>query len=105
MAQTKADIFNAQDIELADIAKALSHPARVKILRVLNDRSQCIVGELVDLLPLSQSTVSQHLKELKRVKLIRGEVEGPATCYCLNTDTMTKTKTVFTQLFSEMKCC
>jgi len=105
MAQLKKEIFNALDMELADIAKALSHPARVKILRVLNDKSQCIVGELVDLLPLSQSTVSQHLKELKRVGLIKGEVDGPSTCYCLNNDTMSKTKTAFTQLFSEMKCC
>jgi len=105
MVQAKSAVFNTQDIELADIAKALSHPARVKILRVLNDKSQCIVGELVDLLPLSQSTVSQHLKELKRVKLIKGEIEGPSTCYCLNNDTMAKTKTAFTQLFSEMKCC
>jgi DNA-binding transcriptional ArsR family regulator len=105
MVQAKTDIFNTQDIELADIAKALSHPARVKILRVLNDKSQCVVGELVDLLPLSQSTVSQHLKELKRVKLIKGEIEGPSTCYCLNNDVMAKTKAAFTQLFSEMKCC
>ena len=103
--QAKVEIFSRLDMELADIAKALSHPARVRILRVLNDRNQCIVGELVDLLPLSQSTVSQHLKELKRVNLIKGEIEGPSTCYCLNSATMAKMKRSFAQLFSEMKCC
>ncbi|MCF7807019.1 MAG: metalloregulator ArsR/SmtB family transcription factor [Candidatus Marinimicrobia bacterium] len=105
MAIAKIDIFHTTDQELADIAKAMAHPARVQILRVLNDKDQCIVGDLVDLLPLSQSTVSQHLKELKRVGLIRGEIDGPRTCYCLNERVMEKAKTAFTSLFSSMKCC
>ena len=105
MAIAKIDIFHTTDQELADIAKAMSHPARVQILRVLNDQDQCIVGDLVDLLPLSQSTVSQHLKELKRVGLIRGEIDGPRTCYCLNEPVMEKAKAAFTNLFSTMKCC
>ena len=71
------------DEELADLTKALGHPARVKILRLLSTRNSCVCGELVDELPLAQSTVSQHLKVLKDAGLIRGEISGPRTCYCL----------------------
>lgn len=70
------------DAELAALAKALAHPVRVRILRVLMARNSCICGDLVDLLPLAQSTVSQHLKVLKGAGLILGEVDGPRTCYC-----------------------
>ncbi len=66
MALSKTEEFNKTDIELAEIAKALSHPARIKILKILNDLDSCMVGSIVDLLPLSQSTVSQHLKELMK---------------------------------------
>jgi len=105
MPLAKIDTFDSSDKQLADIAKALSHPARINILRILNERNSCITGEIVDLIPLSQSTVSQHLKELKRVNLIKGEIEGPRTCYCLNEDVVEKTKSVFTKLFSTFKCC
>lgn len=71
------------DAELAQFAKALGHPARVTILRLLATRNACVCGELVDELPLAQSTVSQHLKVLKEAGLIRGEISGPSTCYCL----------------------
>ena len=71
------------DDELAQLAKALGHPARVKILRLLATRNSCVCGELVDELPLAQSTVSQHLKVLKEAGLIRGEVDGPRVCYCI----------------------
>jgi DNA-binding transcriptional ArsR family regulator len=74
---------DAADEELAALAKAIGHPARVKILRILAGRDGCVCGELVDELPLAQSTVSQHLKVLKDVGLIRGEVDGPRVCYCL----------------------
>lgn len=75
----------AIDTELfARICKALGHPARVSIIRYLKNIDRCICGEIVNLLPLAQSTVSQHLKCLKEAGLIRGEVEGPRTCYCLN---------------------
>jgi DNA-binding transcriptional ArsR family regulator len=73
----------AADAELAEFAKALGHPARVRILRLLATRNSCVCGELVDELPLAQSTVSQHLKVLKEAGLIRGEISGPRTCYCL----------------------
>ena len=71
------------DARLARLAKALGHPARVAILRLLVRHEGCIVGDLVDRLPLAQSTVSQHLKQLKDAGLIRGEVDGPRICYCV----------------------
>jgi ArsR family transcriptional regulator len=80
------------DAELADLAKALGHPARVKILRLLATRNACVCGELVDELPLAQSTVSQHLKVLKQAGLIRGEISGPRTCYCLEPRTVRRLK-------------
>lgn len=71
------------DEELAELAKALGHPARVQILRILVRKNACICGEIVDELPLAQSTVSQHLKILKDSGLIRGDVDGPRVCYCI----------------------
>lgn len=71
------------DEELAALAKALGHPARVQILRLLVRRSSCVCGDIVDELPLAQSTVSQHLKVLKDAGLIRGDVDGPRVCYCI----------------------
>ncbi len=71
------------DEELAALGKAIGHPARVQILRILARRSACVCGDLVEELPLAQSTVSQHLKVLKEVGLVRGEVDGPRVCYCL----------------------
>jgi ArsR family transcriptional regulator, arsenate/arsenite/antimonite-responsive transcriptional repressor len=73
----------AADEELAAFTKALGHPARIKILRILVRREACICGDIVEELPLAQSTVSQHLKVLKEVGLIRGEVDGPRVCYCI----------------------
>jgi ArsR family transcriptional regulator len=74
---------NAAEKELAELSKAIAHPARVKILRLLANKASCVCGELVDELDFAQSTVSQHLKVLKEAGLIRGEIEGPRTCYCL----------------------
>ncbi len=71
------------DEDLASLSKALGHPARVKILRILVRKNACICGDIVDELPLAQSTVSQHLKVLKDAGLIRGEVDGPRVCYCI----------------------
>jgi DNA-binding transcriptional ArsR family regulator len=72
------------DEELAGLAKALAHPARVQIVRLLARRGTCICGEIVDELPLAQSTVSQHLKILKDSGIVQGEVDGPRTCYCID---------------------
>ncbi len=105
MATAKTEKFTKIEIEIAEIAKALSHPARIKILKILNDLSSCMVGSIVDLLPLSQSTVSQHLKELKRVGLIKGEIEGPKTCYCINPGVMERVKIEFNKLFSQVCKC
>ncbi len=74
---------NDADEELAALSKALAHPARVKIIRILLRRNACICGDIVDELPLAQSTVSQHLKVLKDAGLIRGDVDGPRVCYCI----------------------
>jgi len=73
----------AADAELALLTKAVGHPARVQILRLLARRETCICGDIVDEVPLAQSTVSQHLKVLKKAGLIRGEVDGPRVCYCI----------------------
>lgn len=100
MADNKSEYFREDATWMADIAKALSHPARVKILQILAEKNTCICGELVDMLPLSQSTVSQHLKELKRVGLIKGDIEGPKTCYCLDVEAAQKAKDAFTEMFS-----
>ena len=73
-----------QDEELAKLAWAVAHPARVRILRILLARDACICGELVDQMPLAQSTVSQHLKVLKQSGLVTGEIDGPKVCYCIS---------------------
>jgi DNA-binding transcriptional ArsR family regulator len=82
------------DQELAALAKAISHPARVQVLRLLSRRSSCICGEIVGELSLAQSTVSQHLKVLKEAGLIRGEIDGPRTCYCLEPRTLRRLKAI-----------
>ena len=84
MALPRKSDFPAKDVELADLAKAISHPARIAILKVLAKKQHCICGELVADLPLAQSSVSQHLKALKDAGLITGEISGPKSCYCIN---------------------
>ena len=84
MAFHKRAHFTPDEQQLAAVAKALGHPARVAIVRLLAQRRACVCGELVLELPLSQSTVSQHLKELKAAGLVQGEVDGPRVCYCLD---------------------
>ncbi len=80
------------DEELATLAKALGHPARVQIMRLLVRRESCICGDIVDELPLAQSTVSQHLKVLKEAGLIKGEIDGPRVCYCVAPRTLRRLK-------------
>jgi ArsR family transcriptional regulator len=80
------------DAELAGLAKALGHPARVRILRMLARRSTCVCGQIVDEIGLAQSTVSQHLKVMKDVKIVQGEIDGPRVCYCLDTRTLRRLK-------------
>lgn len=84
MGANKADEFSVKDNKVAKYAKALSHPARVAILKLLIQKKTCICGDIVDELPLSQSTVSQHLKELKEAGLIKGDIDGAKVCYCID---------------------
>lgn len=88
MAAPKLEAFSTAENELAELAKALGHPARIAILRELARRQTCVCGEIVEVLPLAQSTVSQHLKELKAAGLICGTVEGVKSCYCINWEKM-----------------
>lgn len=105
MAKTKIENFSNDILKLAEIAKALAHPARIKILQILTQKNMCITGELVGLLPIAQSTVSQHLNELKRVGIIKGETEGPKTCYCIDNKNMEEVKNKFTKLFTTICKC
>ncbi|RPJ16538.1 MAG: ArsR family transcriptional regulator [Desulfobacteraceae bacterium] len=82
----------------ARICKALGHPARVKILNYLKEENRCICGQIVEILPLAQSTVSQHLKSLKEAGLIRGEIEGLCTCYCIDLKTLEEFKKMAAEL-------
>jgi len=86
------------DAELAEFAKALGHPARVQIMRMLVRREACVCGDIVDVLPLAQSTVSQHLKVLKEAGLIRGDIDGPRTCYCVEPKAMRRLKALMGSL-------
>lgn len=84
--------------ELAKLAWAIAHPARVRILRILLSQQACICGELVDQMTLAQSTVSQHLKILKEAGLVQGEIDGPKVCYCVTPATLTRLKELVADL-------
>ena len=90
---------------LAITCKALSHPARLAILQTLALRGTCICGEIVDVMPLSQATVSQHLKILKNAGLITGEIDGQRSCYCINTETIHVLREKFGLLFGSLENC
>lgn len=108
MGLTKAEEFTKAQNELASLAKALGHPARIAILQYLIKTKSCVCGDIVDELPLSQSTVSQHLKELKRAGLIKGDIDGPSVCYCIDEKAWNKAKKVVGELFEShtlANCC
>ena len=108
MGLTKTEEFTKTQNDLASLAKALGHPARVAILQFLIKKNACVCGDIVEELPLSQSTVSQHLKELKKVGLIKGDIEGPSVCYCIDEKAWNKARKVIGELFEsyqEEKCC
>lgn len=98
----KLDLFNEEQQEIAALAKALSHPARIAILEFLAATPTCISGDISDFLPLSRTTVSQHLKELKDSGLIQGEVEGLKVKYCLNKKGIEKLKLIFNGFLAEI---
>jgi ArsR family transcriptional regulator len=110
MAATRKEEFNKKETELADFAKVISHPARIAILKEIAKREECICGEIVEVLPLAQSTVSQHLKELLNAQLITGTVDGVKSCYCINWKTFEKFEKTFNEFFQRTKvqnpnCC
>ncbi len=106
MGRSKRGSYSATQNRLADIAKALAHPARIAILEFLARKNVCVCGDIVDELPLSQATVSQHLAELKRVGLISGEIEGPRVCYCINEKAWNEAKEKMGGFFTTIeKCC
>ncbi len=110
MSKTLQPIDYSQETEeLSRFAKALGHPTRLIILKYLSDQSCCYTGDLVEMLPLAQSTISQHLKELKDAGLIEGEINPPKIKYCINIVNWEKAKTLFTTLFKEdfnsFSCC
>ncbi len=106
MGTSKKESFSSSQNRLADLAKALAHPARIAILEFLAKKDTCICGDIVEELPLSQATVSQHLAELKRVGLIKGEIEGPRVCYCINKIEWSEAKQLLSQfLIKVKKCC
>lgn len=104
MAATAPDPFAPDDLALAARLKALAHPARLTILRTLAERQTCICGDLVEVLPLAQATVSQHLKALKEAGLVRGETDGPRSCYCLDTEALRHVHEALGALFGELDC-
>lgn len=109
MGLAKTEEFTVKENIIATYAKALSHPARVAILQLLIRKQACICGDIVEELPLSQSTVSQHLKELKEAGLIKGEIEGKKVCYCIDEKSWAAAQLYFDQLFKSYQpgknCC
>lgn len=110
MGATKTDHFTTRQNQLATLAKALGHPARIAIMDYLLKVDSCICGDIVNELPLAQPTISQHLKELKNAGLIKGNVEGNAICYCIDETALEVMQSYFTNISEGMlakksKCC
>lgn len=109
MGVTKTEMFNDQQNRLALILKALGHPARIAILQHIIKQNSCICNDLVDELGLAQATISQHLRELKNIGIIKGSVEGTSVCYCINENTWNQIKNELNLFFVEKvqneNCC
>ncbi|MBK7652079.1 MAG: winged helix-turn-helix transcriptional regulator [Flammeovirgaceae bacterium] len=109
MGVTKSALFNKRQNKIANLAMAFDHPARVAIIEYLLRNETCICNDLVNELPLSQSTITQHLKELKRIGMIKGEIEGPKVNYCIDEKVWEEAKDIFVNLFtkyvSKKDCC
>lgn len=103
MGATKTDLFNKEQNDLANMAKAIAHPARIAILQQLLQTNACVCGSLVNELGLSQPTISQHLKELKLAGVIQGVVEGTSVCYCIEPNTWRKLRESFNGFFCGIK--
>ncbi|HEY9261539.1 metalloregulator ArsR/SmtB family transcription factor [Chitinophaga sp.] len=109
MGATKTDLFTKQQNDIALMAKALAHPARIAILQYLVKKNACVCGDLVEELGLAQATTSQHLKELKTAGIIQGSIEGASVCYCINPKVWKQYKDLFNIFFKDVdlkeNCC
>lgn len=109
MGATKSDLFTKQQNDIAAMAKALAHPARIAILQYLVKKNACVCGDLVEELGLAQATTSQHLKELKTAGIIQGSIEGVSVCYCINPKVWKQYKELFNGFFKDVDlqntCC
>jgi len=110
MGLTKEEIFTKEQNYFSSIAKVLGHPARIAILESILKRKTCICGDLVDEIGLAQATISQHLKELKNIGIIQGNIEGTKVCYCINPKKWKEIQVLFDKMFSsyfdeESSCC
>lgn len=102
MGISKTASYTKNTVSLADITKALGHPARIAILQYLLKKPGCMCGDIVNELPLSQATVSQHLKALKAIGLIQGDIEGASVCYCIHVPTWNEYKKILEQFFQQI---
>lgn len=108
MGITKSDQFTDHQNKMANILKALAHPARIAIVEYLLSVDACICGDIVNELPLAQPTVSQHLKELKNAGIIKGTIEGKGICYCVNEEAIAELMSYFNSIYKQLnfkKCC
>lgn len=109
MGLTKSEIFTDYQNQIASIAKVFGHPARVAILQHLFKANACICGDLVDEIGLAQPTISQHLKELKNIGIIKGNIEGTSVCYCINEESWNSIQTMFMEFLNyksqKSDCC
>jgi DNA-binding transcriptional ArsR family regulator len=110
MGASKIINYSEEELLIAKFAKALSHPARVAIIKLLLQKQSCICGDIVEDLPIAQSTVSQHLKELKEAGLIKGNIDGASICYCVDTDVLQKANDILNKVLgasiqTQTTCC
>jgi len=99
MGLTKTEIYTKEQNKIAAMAKVIGHPARVAILQHLLKKKECICGDLVDVVGLSQPTISQHLREMKSIDLISGSIDGTKVCYCINKKTYEQIRDMFGKFF------
>jgi len=102
MAYAKTELFSKESQKLAELCKALAHPARLAILKYLAETRTCITGDIAEELPLSRTTVNQHLKELKEAGIITGTTEGVKTCYCINIDKVKELKEITEKFINDI---
>ena len=105
MGASKTDLFTREQNRIAELTKALGHPARIAILQHLLQVQSCICNDIVEEIPLSQSTISQHLKALKKAGIIKGNIEGKSICYCVNIETWNEAKGILNLFFNSNNCC